>query len=181
MVGSNVQRIALLSSGSYFALWSHCVLVQVIIDTLHLLPKTNRYARLLYDDVCDPTSCTAVEPMVMGPALAVCDLQAAGLIEPLSGFYRGDRQWALYRLGPSARAFKRKWINASSTRGGGSSDKRPSPSLPCSPRCRMRWGSIIEGAHNVSGEHRSKRWRGAGEKLFHGVQKEIRSTDCSLA
>ena len=43
--------------------------MQVVIDTLHLLPKTNRHARLLYDDVCDTTDCTAVEPMVLGALL----------------------------------------------------------------------------------------------------------------
>ena len=126
--------------------------------------------------------------MLAGPAVAVCDLQAAGLIERLSGFYRGDRQWALHRLGPSARAFKREWERDQRSRNGSTSPSSGSRRgvghgirvrLPCSPRCRLRWGSVTEGAHNVSGEHRRRRWRGPGEKLFQGDQREIRPEGCN--
>ena len=47
----------------------------VIEDTLHMLPKVNPGALLIFDDICDPNGCSAVDAIVSGPTLAVCDLE----------------------------------------------------------------------------------------------------------
>ena len=36
---------------------------------------TSQGSLILFDDICDPTNCSAADPIVAGPTLALCDLQ----------------------------------------------------------------------------------------------------------
>ena len=105
-------------------------------DTLHLLPAVSPEATVVFDDQCDPASCTgagAANGVAIQPTLAACDLLLARVLVRTASVYGGAlRQFAFFRLNATTLARR-------------ASSGPPPPSrhvkLPCArdaPLCELR-------------------------------------------
>lgn len=108
--------------------------MNVIADFLNLKLQASSDALYLFDDQCDPDGCRLdlipVKGTVLACTMATCDLQSAGLLQPIVSFYKGNRQFALFRS-PIAIDVLRKaetWRHEGVVL----------PTLSCSPLCKVK-------------------------------------------
>mmetsp|Transcript_3257 Transcript_3257/g.6820 ORF Transcript_3257/g.6820 Transcript_3257/m.6820 type:complete len:369 (-) Transcript_3257:373-1479(-) len=151
--------------------------LNTLTDFLNLLPAANPAAVVAFDDQCDPNRCDAnrIQDVRYQPTLAVCDLLSARYLAPLTTFYEGERQFALFRL--TDRAIERSGRQPEqqlpslaagrSTAGGSVQGVKARPKLPCArvaPLCVPKGPRLKEVP-----------WR--DEKLTK-QQMDMRETEC---
>ena len=122
-----------------------------------------------------PDACSLVPGQ---PTLATCDLVQLKLLEPVSTFYHGNRQFALFR--PNLEAPVTSGRGRRGVEDGGAARQSASGSrcwltgagcgLPCAPRCTLRWHSPDQ----------QRSWR-KHERALYPAQRRLREADCKVA
>ena len=74
----------------------------VILDYINIKAHSHSDTLFLFDDICDTQNCTVSwngdgYPVCAHPAIAVCDLVQNNAIRPLKTYFKGSRQFGLYR------------------------------------------------------------------------------------
>jgi len=124
----------------------------VLHDFYNLRTKSRPHALFIFDDQCDPNSCSSLSIVPYQPTLAVCDMVSASLLLPVTSFYVNStefkydettRQFALFRLHPRAADVLEDTRRATPSR---DEDARRHRWLPCSPLCRIRFKDANEQA-----------------------------------
>jgi hypothetical protein len=68
-------------------------------DTINFMRKSHPSTLYLFDDQCNPQNCSGPNAGVAEPPTrATSDLVNAGLLVPVTGIFKGNRQFALFRL-----------------------------------------------------------------------------------
>ena len=121
----------------------------------------------------------AVRSLVPGqPTLATCDLVQLKLLEPVSTFYHGNRQFALFRpnldMAVTSGKARRNVADGGATRHSAAGSRcwqtGAGCGLPCAPRCTLRWHS----------PEQQRSWR-RHEKALYPAQRRLREADCKVA
>lgn len=67
-------------------------------DTINFMRISHPSTLYLFDDQCDPLKCSGPNAGVAGPPTrATADLVSEGLLVPVTGIFKGNRQFALFR------------------------------------------------------------------------------------